>query len=484
MASSEQHVKTLEDCVHRFHACPKARLRKRIVQGFFGLTGLLLLVALSPLGGLVSGLSILGIALVALCSYFVVSGSTENAHLFTKVRDLVLGCSFRDWLTAVGILLLFLVVLWLFGVLWLWLTVLAMAVAAAAAFHVLVDRPIARFHADPIARAQEILREMRSAGQDEAELQAFVARHGGPQWEEFFEALFGYDAKLAARRQWGFGEDGRQRKRFRAWRDPVIRWIDEKLRIRREAAQRRYFQAIAERSLRAEGVSPEEARRRAEDMAWAMVFRAAQPPGSSDAIRAPQAAQVPDQFKEAWESARKAAAERTGWLSAAGDAVYYVLAFLFGQRMRLLLGCVLLAGCALWAHQNGVLRRPETEDWEQIRQFGEELVAAVTEGSMSKLDQLAPERCADYQPLALPWMPSAVTGLFNSYNPGVAGVVLILSALIAGLKISIFLFPAVLVMLFAHTTGVPGLLEPAGNSITSLAIGLVLVLAGYIWGRE
>ena len=118
MASSEQHVQTLEDCVHRFHACPKARLRKRIVQGFFGLTGLLLLVALSPLGGLVSGLSILGIALVALCSYFVVSGSTENAHLFTKVRDLVLGCSFRDWLTAVGILLLFLVVLWLFGVLW------------------------------------------------------------------------------------------------------------------------------------------------------------------------------------------------------------------------------------------------------------------------------------------------------------------------------------------------------------------------------
>jgi hypothetical protein len=46
------------------------------------------------------------------------------------------------------------------------------------------------------------------------------------------------------------------------------------------------------------------------------------------------------------------------------------------------------------------------------------------------------------------------------------------------------MFPAVFVMLFAHTTGIPGLIAPAGNSLTSLAIGLVLVLAGYIWGRE
>jgi hypothetical protein len=39
-------------------------------------------------------------------------------------------------------------------------------------------------------------------------------------------------------------------------------------------------------------------------------------------------------------------------------------------------------------------------------------------------------------------------------------------------------------MLFAHTAGIPRLIAPAGNSVTSLAMGLVLVLAGYIWGRE
>ena len=46
------------------------------------------------------------------------------------------------------------------------------------------------------------------------------------------------------------------------------------------------------------------------------------------------------------------------------------------------------------------------------------------------------------------------------------------------------MFPAVFVMLFAHTTAIPGMIERAGNSLTSLAMGLLLVLAGYIWGRE
>jgi hypothetical protein len=277
MASWEQAAKTLEDCAQRFCACPRARLRTRILQAFFGGLAVLSVLALSPLGGLLSlsAFAVLGIVLATAGSYFVVSGATDRTHLFNRLSALAMGSSLRDWLTGIGILLLFLLVLWLFGVLWLWLTVLALAVAAAVAFHVYLDRPMAQWRAEPIAQARQAIKLLRQSGQTEAEIRALVAEHAGPHWEEFFEALFGYEAKLAARRQWGLGEDGRPRKRFRAWRDPILGWIDEKLRIRQAVKERRYFQAVEERALRAEGKSAEEARRQAIDAARTMVCRAA-----------------------------------------------------------------------------------------------------------------------------------------------------------------------------------------------------------------
>jgi hypothetical protein len=490
MASSEQAIKTLEECAQRFYACPRARLRTRVLQAFFGAAAVLLVLALSPLGGLLrlSPFAILGTVLAAAGSYFVVSGAAERTHLFTRLSALATGASLRDWLTGIGTLLLLVVVLWLLGVLWLWLTVLALAVAAAVAFHVYLDRPIARCRAEPLAEARQAIKLLRQSGHTDAEIHALVAERARPHWEEFFEALFGYEAKLAARRQWGLAEDGRPRKRFRAWRDPLLAWIDEKLRIRQAVKERRYFQEVEERALRAEGHSAEEARRQAIDAARTMVCRAAALRETTAAPAVPEAPpQGPERLDEAFESARKAAAlERRSWREAAGEIVYWVFAFFLGQRMRLLLGCVLLVGCALWASQNGLLRQPEAEDWsravETLSELGSAIQGEQPGGVMAVLDQLAAER--RYPPLELQYVPSKATAIFNSFNPGVAGMVLVLSALAAGLKISVFMFPAVTVMLFAHTTGIPGLIEPAGNSITSLAIGLVLVLAGYIWGRE
>ncbi len=109
---------------------------------------------------------------------------------------------------------------------------------------------------------------------------------------------------------------------------------------------------------------------------------------------------------------------------------------------------------------------------------------AVRPGFIEALNQLAPERSADYTPLQLPWLPPAIANLFTSYNPGVAGLVLVLSALVPGLKILAFMLPATCVMLLAHVAGIPHLIAPAGNSITSLGLGLLLVMGGYIWGRE
>ena len=51
----------------------------------------------------------------------------------------------------------------------------------------------------PIDACERILRRLRAQGMDEEEIQQFVAKFAGRNWEGFFEALFGYEAKLTAR---------------------------------------------------------------------------------------------------------------------------------------------------------------------------------------------------------------------------------------------------------------------------------------------
>ncbi|MGQ9574212.1 MAG: serine/threonine-protein kinase [Thermoguttaceae bacterium] len=473
MTRWEQYARTVEDCARRFSASPMARLRSRILLGLFAGCTLLVLLAVF-LGSLLFTLSVLGVALAAAGSYFLVSGLLDKTFLFRKFRALVLGCGWRDWLTGIGTLGLLGLVLWVFGVLGTWLFVLALALAGAVAFYALVDRRVARDRDEPLGQVQEVLRALRLAGEDETAVRQFIARHSGPHWEEFFEALFGYEAKLAARLQWGCDEDGRPRKRFRAWRDPIVRWIDQRLQARQEAQKRRHLQQVEEKRLLAEGASAPEARWRAQ--------------AAAEAFLAPTPHQPPEPALTGWQAAQQyAQRKRLCWLAAATELLYWIFAFLFGQRMRLVLGSLLIAGCALWAHQNGMIRELTQQDLQRIQAHWEKLRETVQQepGSLiARLDQLAPERSGQFKPLHLPWAPEAITNLFDSFNPGLAGLILAISVFIPGLKVSVFLFPAAAVMLLAHTTGIPGLLEPAGNSITSLAIGLVLALAGFIFGKE
>ena len=64
---------------------------------------------------------------------------------------------------------------------------------------------------------------MRVHGLDEEELRQFVAKFAGRHWEEFFEALFGYEAKLAARGVLLRGGAAGLREKHAAWcGEPLI----------------------------------------------------------------------------------------------------------------------------------------------------------------------------------------------------------------------------------------------------------------------
>src|SRR5262249_24661396 len=103
-----------------------------------------------------------------------------------------------------------------------------------------------------------------------------VCRHSGEHWEEFYEALFGYEAKLDARARWGHSERSRSRPKFAGWRDPVVAWIDAKNQARREQKEKARLQAIEERGLEAQGMNLVTARRKAHRAAEAMVTVAAE----------------------------------------------------------------------------------------------------------------------------------------------------------------------------------------------------------------
>ena len=120
-----------------------------------------------------------------------------------------------------------------------------------------------------------MLLSLRLRGVSEEAIQQYICKFAGEQWEEVFEELFGYDAKLAARAKWGAGPKG-PRPKFAGWRDPLMRWIDERQRARHEGRERKHLQTIEQQKLVAEGMAPAEAQRKAEQVADAMVEMAAE----------------------------------------------------------------------------------------------------------------------------------------------------------------------------------------------------------------
>ena len=105
-------------------------------------------------------------------------------------------------------------------------------------------------------------------------LRQFVCKYSGDHWEEFYESLFGYEAKLAARARWGRGDRAKPRVKFAPWREPMIAWLDAKVRALREAKEKKKLEQIEEKGLCAQGENLLVARRKARRTAEAMVATA------------------------------------------------------------------------------------------------------------------------------------------------------------------------------------------------------------------
>ena len=103
----------------------------------------------------------------------------------------------------------------------------------------------------------------RAQGFDEEDLRQFVAKFSGRHWEGLFEALFGYEAKLAARAALVRGGSSGPREKFAAWREPILNAIDRIERVRKEGGNAGCWRRWNGARLLAEGAAQAEADRQA-----------------------------------------------------------------------------------------------------------------------------------------------------------------------------------------------------------------------------
>jgi serine/threonine protein kinase len=481
----EEHASLLTQCAEAFNEAPTARLRRKVMLGIAaGCTALVLLSALAHQPYLASGF--LGLGLMTALAYFVVGGFRRRTALFYKTVAFFLRGNLVDWLIVAAVLGLLLTLLFVFHMFWAWVAFGILAIMAAVYIDATIDRNLEAERRDVVERTQAMLRSLRLAGVDEEALRQFVCKYSGQRWEEFYEALFGYEAKLVARRNWGRDEHGRRRPRFAPWRDVISTWIDEKQQARRAEREKRLLQKIEEKGLEAQGVNLMTARRKAHRVAEAMVAVAAEWKAAARQPAAAREAPIPPVGKALREAARDPEAvlveHETG---PTGRRFEETLGLIVGPRPRFLVGALLLAGFLAWVHQNEIItsehlaqlkeaasRAAESKDVEALRNMKLDI----------KLDKPTRELQVT-MPAQVPPGASRVLRLFNGFHPGVAGLILLVSSLFRGVRVGLFAFAGAAVALLGPALGLPriGPLDPA---LASMVLGAAIGLAGIIFFKN
>lgn len=462
----DEQADALEEAVKGFNNAPAAKLRSKAIPliylSYVGLAVFCLFAGWPRIA-----VSVTGLALMTAFFTFLVRGLSGKTYLFSKAREFVLGSGWSDWLTWGAALLLLLGLLFVAGILTYWLAFVVLSGLAAGAIRALIDRPLERQREKPIEQAEKLLKQLRLRGLPEEAVRQFVCKYSGQHWEEFFETLFGYEALLHARKQWSRPEGGKPRPTYAAWRDPVVQWIDARQRARQEAKERRMLRALEQKKLEAEGVSAAKAKEQAEQAAAVMVSAGAalKQQAAVEQGGLVETSAVPVNVQEALKAAEKPRSlspeeKKKLTQSTKGPGL---AAFLFGPKLRFLLGAGLVVLCILWIQSN------ELTDVKA----GEELDYKTFTGRLAKADATG----------NLGFLPKPIDGVLSGFTVGLAGLLLVLSALSRSKALLFFFLLAVAVLLAAPLA----LTEPImgiGPRYIALLAGFLLAEFGFVFARS
>ena len=522
----EEHAAAVEGAAKSFRDTTLSKVARYTVPAYFGLVAFIALMAAMLGDSLPSRIiwagTFVGLGVLTAVAYVIVAGITRRDVTLGKLRPLVFGMRIVDWLKMLGVIACIGLVLYVFDLGLAWAAVGVVAVIAACVYHFGIQQPRDKQRSVQVEAVHAMLRTMRLRGLDEETLRQFVCRYSGLHWEEFYEALFDYDSKIEARRRWGLGLRGKPRPKFGIWRDAIIAWANARVLHRKEARERRLLAKTEEAKLQSEGVDVLAARKTAQREAEVLMkhaelmrkralaahddiaashaaLRAARSaatsapgpgiaPGSpltGPAAHPPAHAPHPHHHKTTIEVVHHDHPEREHESTFKRKGGWHAL--LFGPSVRFPIALALLAAFALWFRQNN----PEFP-----QKFGSETKAAI-DGTINDLT-LSRDAAGKIIPkvksttvtkpakpvpdLKLMLLPQAVRHQLSGYGVGLAGLLLVLSCFVRGWKLGLMAIAGAAIMVLGDIV-IPGVAGYSGAMI-AMAIGAVVIVAGFVVGRE
>ena len=463
----DEHATILESAIGKFNAASKGGLKTIAGLGFFA--ACILGVIGCGLAGkyLIAG-GLLGLAIMTPLAYFIVSGLMSKSFLFGKVRQFVLGLRIADWLMWGGGAILFLLTLYIFGLLWYWLGFCVLAIGLAFVLWSLTDRTEGAAQLESTDNAKQLFKVMRLQGLDEESLRQFVCKYGGENWEPFYEAMFGYDAKIAAR-SYRKGAITEEAKKHATWREPILDWIDAKMRSRQEAKERTHLEKVQVKALEAKGISAKDAQEQAAEMADVMVAQA------NEAKAAEKAGKKPD-LRAMLKVAKAAKRPREGYniagIKRRSGFVKDLLNDWLGRRLRILVGAAVFALGLLWLNQN-------KDNLKASLSGVDAAVSSLAKGELKAAGEASTATANEpkgMRPLELKVLPESIAKSVSHFGTPISGFLLILAGIAYyGWRPSLIALPGCLVGVFGPSLGIPDI-GPLSAWMTSTAIAAVLIL--------
>jgi serine/threonine protein kinase len=436
----EDQIAEVERLAYRFRTVPAAVSRQRTVSGFAS-GSVLFAVLLAFFGKLAFAVGLSSMVVQAAAAYFVLNGVRRKTYLFTRVRRFAGGMSGGDWVVAAGAVGLFVAFLWLSNLLWVWCGFGLLGTAAAVALWLLWDRPLDAERNDVTRVAGKLARRLKKQGVASEDVKQYFAKYSGREWEEFFEAVFGFEAKLATRAGLLRGGTAGAREKHAAWREPVVAVLNQIEAARKRERDRAFLEKSEYDRLIAAGVPKRVARERAAAAADGLVEHA-------DAVRGFEANGITS-------GPRLVLSGRS--MSGPGlsepvvpDRVGAVIEVLTGKPVRAVLAAVLVAACALWVFQNELL-------------FGGRSGGAV--------------------PLTLAGVPPAWTAWCDTANVGWGALLLLTSLYYRGERMAVLTLLGTAVTVAGHKFGI-STVEPVRDYHVAMLLGTVLAFVGYRLGRR
>ncbi|MBA4190753.1 MAG: hypothetical protein C0467_22435 [Planctomycetaceae bacterium] len=468
----DEQITQLEKFVTQFNSAPAAVLRGRVLKGFVAVAAISALL-LTFFGRASWAFGLVGLVIQASLAYFVVDGISRRGFLFTRTKQFLLGLSWGDWAVGTASLALFAVMLAMLDQFWIWAGFGIVGTMLAFALHYTLDRKLDQQRKPQIDATERLLRRLRMQALDEDEIAQFVAKYAGRDWEEFFEAIFGYEAKLHTRAVLLRGGSAGIREKHAAWREPIIALMDRIEKARKAAREQRLLLAVERANLLAAGVAPDAADNTAKATAEAMVKAAVHVREAEEErvkVASPAVMPAPP------VNVRQAVAAAHDLNLNAGpsqrrDVFGPLIKLVVGPHVRALLAIVLLGGCALWVKQNALMPGAEVQ-----RQ------AVDTRDFTALQDSAAETLRRPTTPLVIAGIPPVATNWVDSWNTGVAGLLMLASLFYRGNIMSIFALLGAAIVAIGHQYGIRTV-EPFHADHVGLMLGSVLALIGFRLGR-